>query len=98
MPKRKGSGSAGGPESSAERSGAELSGDLGGRGRPGRRSAEDRREAVLQLLSGKATVDQLARRFGVLPSTIEHWRSDALEAIDRSMRQGSGRSPEELQL
>ena len=35
------------------------------RGRPGRRSAEDRRDAVLQLLSGKATVDQLAMRYGV---------------------------------
>lgn len=30
------------------------------RGRPGRRSVEDRTEAVLALLAGKATVDQLA--------------------------------------
>jgi transposase-like protein len=39
------------------------------RGRPGRRSAEDRRRAVLELLGGKATVDQIAMRFGVLPQT-----------------------------
>jgi hypothetical protein len=31
-------------------------------GRPGRRSVEDRTQAVLELLAGKATVDQLARR------------------------------------
>src|SRR3990170_6338777 len=49
------------------------------RGRPGRRTAEERRTAVLELLGGKATVDQLARRFGGLPSTIEGWRADALE-------------------
>ena len=40
------------------------------RGRPGRRSAEDRRRAVLELLGGKATVDQVAVRFGVLPQTV----------------------------
>jgi hypothetical protein len=31
-------------------------------GRPGRRSVQDRKDAVLQLLAGKATVDQLARQ------------------------------------
>ena len=44
------------------------------RGRPGRRSAEDRRLAVLELLSDKATVDQLARRYGVTSETVEGWR------------------------
>lgn len=48
------------------------------RGRPGRRSAADREEAVLELMSGKASVDQLARRFGVQPETIERWRTEAL--------------------
>jgi hypothetical protein len=31
------------------------------RGRPGRRSAADREGAVLELMSGKASVDQLTR-------------------------------------
>ena len=44
------------------------------RSRPGRRSAEDREKAVLELMSGKATVDQVARRLGVQPSTVEKWR------------------------
>jgi transposase-like protein len=68
------------------------------RGRPGRRTTEERTDAVLQLLSGKATVDQLARRFGVQASTVERWREQALEGIAESMRQGSGKSARELQL
>ncbi|MGC3998577.1 MAG: hypothetical protein QM767_14370 [Anaeromyxobacter sp.] len=60
------------------------------RGRPGRRSAEDRRRAVLELLGGKATVDQVAMRFGVLPETVEGWRADALAGIDAALRQGTG--------
>lgn len=80
--------------SAAERSAAE---DAAGarRGRPGRRSADERAEAVLQLLSGKATVDQLAFRFGVHASTIERWRELALEGIEQAMRQGTAKSPEE---
>ena len=38
------------------------------RGQPGRRSVEDRRWAVLELLSGKASVDQVATRYGVKPN------------------------------
>jgi len=68
------------------------------RGRPGRRSAEERTEAVLELLSGKATVDQLAFRFGVQPQTILGWRDLALEAVAGSMRQGSGKSAHEQEL
>ena len=52
------------------------------RGRPGRRSAEERTEAVLELLSGKASVDQIARRFGVRASTVEGWRDQALPLRD----------------
>jgi transposase-like protein len=37
------------------------------RGGPGRRSVEDRQHVVLELLAGKASVDQLARRYGVNP-------------------------------
>ncbi|MCA9759251.1 MAG: helix-turn-helix domain-containing protein [Candidatus Eisenbacteria bacterium] len=85
------------PVGGAERSEAETSGDAV-RGRPGRRSTAERTEAVLELLSGKATVDQLARRFGVQPSTVEGWRDQALEGISESLRQGSGKSARELEL
>lgn len=68
------------------------------RGRPGRRSAEDRRRAVLELLGGKATVDQVAMRFGVLPQTVEGWREDALAGIDAALKQGAGKSARELEL
>ena len=51
------------------------------RGRPGRRSVEERTQAALGLLEGKATVDQLARRFGVRGETIEGWRDDAMGGI-----------------
>lgn len=98
MKRQKRSNLEGGPETVAERSEAEVSGDPGGRGRPGRRTGEERMQAVLQLLAGKATVDQLARRFGVQASTIEHWREEALGAVERAMRQGTSRSPEELEL
>jgi hypothetical protein len=37
------------------------------RGRPGRRRVDDRKEAVVGLLPGKAPVDQVAFRFGVDP-------------------------------
>jgi transposase-like protein len=81
----------------AERSEAEAPADER-RGRPGRRSVEERASAVLELLSGKASVDQLARRFGVRPSTVEKWRQDALEGMSQALRQGTGKSPEELRL
>lgn len=68
------------------------------RGRPGRRSAADREEAVLELMSGKASVDQLARRFGVQPETIEGWRAEALEGMREAMRRGTGRSEREAEL
>ena len=60
------------------------------RGRPGRRSADERTTAVVEFLSGKATADQLAFRFGVQPSTVLRWRDLALEAVEATMRQGSG--------
>jgi transposase-like protein len=84
-------------EAGAERSEAEASVDAS-RGRPGRRSAEERTRAVLELLSGKATVDQLARRFGVYPATIEKWREVAVESISGALRQGDGKTPRELAL
>lgn len=68
------------------------------RGRPGRRSAEERAQAVLELLSGKATIDQLAFRFGVRAETVEGWREIALAGIGQAMRQSSSKSPREVEL
>jgi transposase-like protein len=59
---------------------------------------DERTEAIVELLSGKATVDQLAFRFGVHPKTVERWREVALEGIEQSMRQGSGKTKRELDL
>ena len=66
--------------------------------RPGRRTAEERTNAVLELLSGKSTVGALARRFGVKEETIEKWRAHALEGLEKAMRQGDGRTPREREL
>ena len=85
------------PRGEAERSEAQALGDAV-RGRPGRRSAEERKEAVLELLSGKASVDQIAQRFGVRVGTVEGWREQAMEGIAEALRQGSGKSSRELQL
>lgn len=68
------------------------------RGRPGRRSAAERREAVMSLLAGKASVDQVAKRYGVLPSTVEGWRDEAVAAIEQAMAVGSGATPRERAL
>lgn len=68
------------PGSGAERGEAQEPADGTWRGRPGRRSAEDHTAAVMDLLSGKATVDHLAARFGVRPEVIEKWWA-ASEAV-----------------
>ena len=65
------------------------------RGRPGRRTVEERQQAVLDLLAGKASVDQLARRLGVLPVTVEGWRQDALAGVADALRRGSGKTARE---
>jgi len=67
------------------------------RGRPGRRSVEERTEAVLALLAGKATVDQLALQYGVRKETIEGWRADALAGVEAALRHG-GKSEREREL
>jgi transposase-like protein len=46
-------------------------------------------------MSGKATVDQIARRLGVLPSTVEGWRADALAGIEEALRRGTGKGASE---
>lgn len=68
------------------------------RGRPGRRSLAERREAVLSLLSGKASVDQLAQQSGVLPETVLGWRDAALEGISAALLQGDDSTERERAL
>jgi transposase-like protein len=58
------------------------------RGRPGRRSASDRLEAVRALLSGKASVEQLSQKYAVTQETIESWRAQGLEGLEASLRPG----------
>lgn len=66
--------------------------------RPGRRTVEERQQAVLDLLGGKATVDQIARRLGVQAATVEGWRDDAMGGIAEALRRGSGKTVRELEL
>lgn len=95
MEKRDPQGSA--PVSGAERSEAEDTG-AGRRGRPGRRGVEERTQAVMELLSGKATVDQIAFRFGVRPQVVEKWRETALEGVGQALRQGNTKTAREVEL
>jgi transposase-like protein len=53
---------------------------------------------VLELLRGKATVEQLARRFGVREETIEGWREIALQGLGQALHQGDARTAEEREL
>lgn len=75
-----------------------ASGDADVRARPGRRSVEERQTAVLELMAGKATVDQIARRLGVHASTVEGWRQDALDGVAQALRRGTGKTAAELEL
>lgn len=67
------------------------------RGRPGRRTADERKNAVLDLLSGKASVEQIARRLAVTEETVRGWRDDALNAVGTIFRR-DGKSPREQEL
>lgn len=82
---------------SAEPEAAEAAG-ADERARPGRRTVEERQQAVLELFAGKATVDQIARRLGVHASTVEGWRQDALGGVEQALRRGSGKTATELEL
>ena len=68
------------------------------RGRPGRRTVAERTQAVLALLGGKTSVDQLAKQYGVNPATVEGWRTEAMGGIEAALRQGDGASPREREL
>ena len=77
-------GDANNPERDAATSESEES-----RTRPGRRSVEDRQAAVLDLLAGKATLEQLARRYGVHADTVAAWRDEALGGIREALSKGA---------
>jgi transposase-like protein len=42
----------------------------------------------LDLLSGKASVEQISRRMGVKPETVEKWRQVAQEGVLASLKLG----------
>jgi hypothetical protein len=52
----------------------------------------------MELLAGKASADQLAKRYGVLPATVTGWRDEAIGGIETALRQGDGGSPREREL
>lgn len=86
------------------RGGAEASeaptGEGGGvtRGRPGRRTLADRKEAVLQVLMGKASIDQVATRLGVYPKTVEMWRDQAVAGMTEALLRGDFGTEREREL
>lgn len=90
------------PQATPETGGAEAPdpavGEVDIRARPGRRTVEERQHAVLELLAGKATVDQIARRLGVHAATVEGWRADALAGVEQALRRGTGKTAAELDL
>jgi transposase-like protein len=53
---------------------------------------------VLQLLGGKASIDQIALRFGVQGETVERWREQALAGIEVALRSGQTSSAREREL
>ena len=61
-------------------------------GQPGQRTIEERSQAILELLSGKASVQQLSMQFGVQEETILKWREDALESIRACLQRGISKS------
>lgn len=73
-------------------------GEVDIRARPGRRTVEERQHAVLELMAGKATIDQIARRLGVHAATVEGWRVDALGGVEQALRRGTGKTAAELEL
>ncbi len=85
-------------EAAGERRAEDEPDEADGRARPGRRTVEERQQAVLDVLAGKATMDQVARRLGVQASTVEGWRDDALGGMAEALRRGSGKTARELEL
>lgn len=69
------------------RTGGRARGDVAARsralGRAGRPGRIRKVEALLDLLGGAASVDQLAERLGVRGATIVRWREEALPRVRR---------------
>ena len=84
-------------EGSANTGGGEAPAGASPRGRPQRPSLDAKEKAVLELLSGKATVEQITRRLNVTADTVEGWRAQALHGLSNGVRHG-GRSPREVEL
>jgi transposase-like protein len=72
--------------------------DGGQRGRPGRRSLQDRQNAVLEVLQGKAPIHQIAPCLGVRPETVAGWRDAALAGMESARMRGDGCSKREREL
>lgn len=53
---------------------------------------------MLELLSGKATAEQLSRRLGVLPETILRWRDAAIASMADGLKQADGKTKREREL
>jgi transposase-like protein len=68
------------------------------RARPGKRSVEERQQAVVDLLAGKATAEQIAKRLCVLPETVLGWKQEAMEAMSAAFRQGRSETAREREL
>lgn len=68
------------------------------RGRPGRRTLADRQDAVMQVLSGKASIDQVATRLGVHAKTVEQWRDQAVAGIGEALLRGDVGTAREREL
>jgi transposase-like protein len=72
--------------------------DGGQRRRPVRRSLQERQNAVLDVLPGKSTSDQIARRLGVRPETVAGWRDAALAGMESALMRGDGPTEREREL
>ena len=53
---------------------------------------------MLELLSGKASLDQVARQYGVSADTVAGWRERALQGIQEALAQGDQGSAREREL
>jgi transposase-like protein len=52
----------------------------------------------LDVLMGKASIDQVAARLGVYPKTVEQWRDQALAGMSEALLRGDTATPREREL
>ena len=82
--------------SSADKRGEDKAGER--RVKPGRRSVQEKTEAVKAILAGKATVDSVAAKYGVRVETVLEWREQALEALQQALGTNEQGTPREREL